>query len=417
MSCNIKIELIPEEARVKIDNDLHLKIVDEKYNKTKDFCPHQIEDDNIYLPFSFAYSELKFKRTSRNDSMIMNAVFTAELRDEQKVVKAESLAILNKTGSVIISCFCGFGKSITAINICCAIKLKTLIVVNKIVLMTQWQEAINQFCPEATCTKVTTKLKETGLPESDFYIVNAINVPKFGREFFRNIGCCVMDEVHLLMAEQLSNLANYVYPRYLLGLSATPYRTDGYNILLDLYFGKDRVIREMYRKHTVYKINTNFTPKMSYTDGGKVIWSSVLESQAKDEKRNELIIDIIKKHSDRMFLVLVKRVDHGKYLLKRLLEDGEDATSLLGSNQTFNKESRILIGTGQKVGTGFDHSKLDALLFASDFEAYSIQTIGRVFRTKDKEPIIFDLVDNNGILMKHYKTRLEIYKKSGGVIM
>jgi superfamily II DNA or RNA helicase len=75
--------------------------------------------------------------------------------------------------------------------------------------------------------------------------MNATNIEKMGRKFFEGIGLVICDEVHLLVAETLSRSLQYLCPRYLIGLSATPYRLDGLNILLDLYFGEDKIIREM----------------------------------------------------------------------------------------------------------------------------------------------------------------------------
>ena len=74
-----------------------------------------------------------------------------------------------------------------------------------------------------------------------------------------------------------------------------------------------------------------------------------------------------------MLLILIKRIEQGNYLLKRLQEEGENVTSLLGSNQDFDKDARILVGTSSKVGVGFDHPRLDTLLLAADLEAYFIQ--------------------------------------------
>jgi hypothetical protein len=59
---------------------------------------------------------------------------------------------------------------------------------------------------------------------------------------------------------------------------------------------------------------------------------------------------------------------------------------------------------------------LDTLLLATDIEEYFIQYLGRVFRRKDANPMIFDLVDNNPILLRHFKTRQKIYQECGGTI-
>ena len=226
----------------------------------------------------------------------------------------------------------------------------------------------------------------------------------------------VVHNCHMIMAETLSKCLQYVSPRYLIGLSATPYRPDGLDGLLDLYFGKNKIIRKLYREHIVYKVSTGFKPPVEKTMQGRINWGSILDAQANNEQRNNLIIKIIQKFNDRNFLVLVKRVDQGKYLSEKLNELGESVTDLIGSNQEFNKNARILIGTCQKVGVGFDHSKLNTLLLATDLEEYFVQYLGRVFRTKDGDPIIFDLVDNNSILNKHYNTRRSVYKEHGGTV-
>ena len=220
----------------------------------------------------------------------------------------------------------------------------------------------------------------------------------------------------MIMAETLSRCMQYLYPRYLIGLTATPYRPDGLNVLLDIYFGKNKIIRTLEREHTVYKIDTGFTPEVEMTVNNRINWGVILDSQAKDENRNDIILTLIEHFSDRNILVLVKRITQGEYLLKKLQEDNESVTSLLGNNQEFDKNARVLIGTSNKIGVGFDHPRLDTLLLAADIEEYFIQYLGRVFRTKNVEPIILDLVDNNSILEKHWKTRKKVYERHGGKI-
>jgi superfamily II DNA or RNA helicase len=236
------------------------------------------------------------------------------------------------------------------------------------------------------------------------------------RTFFDNIGTLIVDEEHVIMAETLSKSMQYIHPRYLIGLTATPYRPDGLDILLELYFGKYKIIRKLNRKHTAFVVYTKFTPTVEKNAQGRTKWDVVLDSQSKDETRNELIIDILKLYRERTFLVLVKRVAQGEYLVKRLKQEKESVTSLLGSNQEYDVNSRILVGTLQKVSVGFDHPKLDALMLAADLEQYFIQTLGRCFRTEKVEPIIFDLVDNNPILKRHFDTRRGVYTEHGGQV-
>ena len=419
MSIELSINDITDEEMVKINKELKIELKDKySFGPAKYFIPYDITDsgDSVIIPFAYAANELKRSRRPRCEVGANTSSFVGELRDEQIIVRDEAIKTLNKKGSVIMSMYCGFGKTITAINLACKIGMKTLIVVNKLVLMTQWEESINRFCPDGRVKKVTTKTKADSIEGCDFLIVNAINVPKMGAEFFRNVGVVIVDEAHLIMAETVSKSMRYVSPRYVIGLTATPYRPDGLDILLEFYFGKHKIIRELYREHLVYKVNTGFVPTIELTEAGKLNWGVVLDSQSKDPERNELIVDIIQKFKDRNFLVLVKRVEQGDLLERMLLERGEDVTSLVGSRQTFEVSSRILIGTCSKVGTGFDHPRLDTLLLAADVEEYFIQYLGRCMRTRDGIPIVFDLVDDNGVLKKHYNTRKTIYQKHGGRI-
>ena len=305
-------------------------------------------------------------------------------------------------------------NTISSINLACSIGFKTLILVNKLILIKQWREAINNFCPSSSVQCLTVKSYKE---DCDFYIINCQNVEKMGKHFFDDIGLVICDEVHLLMAETLSKSLQCVYPRYLLGLSATPYRVDGLDKLLDLYFGKNKIVRELFREHTAYKVSTGFKPTIEYTQTGAINWNTILESQADDITRNSLILKIISHFKDKTFLVLVKRISQGEYLESKLIEMGENVTSLLGKNQVFDVTSRILIGTTSKVGTGFDHPKLNTLMLACDVEEYFIQYLGRIFRTKEGLPIIFDLVDNNSILNKHWNTRRKIYQDHGGTVI
>jgi superfamily II DNA or RNA helicase len=414
MSLKINIENISNKNREKINDELKIVIPSESnIRPDKIIQPYDLIGDHVYVPFSYGANELKISRPDRKNFPAMNLKFKGELRDEQKIVKKEALDYLTKTGCVILSLYTGAGKTALSINLASNIKLKTLVIVNKIVLMKQWEESILKFCPEALIQRLTPQSK---IKESDFYIMNAINVEKMGKTFYKDIGCVIVDEAHLIMAETLVRSLKYICPRYLIGLSATPYRNDGLNGLLDFYFGKNKIIREMNREHIIYRVYTDIKIEMKLADNGRVNWGAVLKSQSEDEERNELIVKIIIHFKERNFLVLCKRVEQANYLFKRLKENGEYVDNLIGSKQEFDKEARILVGIHQKISVGFDHPKLDTLLLATDLDSYFIQSLGRVFRRQDTIPIVFDLVDKNAILVKHYKNRKEVYTKVGGKI-
>jgi len=301
-----------------------------------------------------------------------------------------------------------------AIYVACCLKMKTLIIVNRLVLVTQWKELIEQVCPNHQVQFLKTNM--TINPEADFYIINAMNICKLQYSTFSDIGTVIADEIHLLCAKSLYKGFHHISPRYFIGLSATPIRPDGLDKLIEYYFGTSVITKSLNKTHHVYPIHTKINYPIKLTYDGKVDWNSILTAQSEHTERNQLIVQLILKEPSRSFLVLCKRVKQGRVLEGLLKEEGESVTTLLGVNKEFDKEARIVIATLQKCGVGFSHECLDALILASDMEEYFIQYLGRVFRRPTTEPIIYDIIDAHSILKKHYQTRLCVYRKSGGII-
>jgi superfamily II DNA or RNA helicase len=418
MSRQIHIDSVSEENREQMMEELQITIEGSTFvynSKPRYIYPLDVEGEYGYLPFAYARTCVggPFDRPDKNNFSTISCKFEGTLREEQIKIKKEAISQLNKYSSSLIAVYTGCGKTCMSIYIATKIKLKTMIITHRIVLINQWKQAINKFCPNAKIQVLTAKSE---MKESDFYIMNATNVTKHDREFYNDIGFVIVDEVHCIMAEGLSKCMQKLLPRYVMGLSATPYREDGLNILLDLYFGKNRIERKLFREHLVYKIQTSFKPTIELGNNGKINWSVILDSQAKDIERNEMIVRLVKFFPDRVFLILCKRIDQGHYLVKRFQEEKEDVTSLIGKQQQYEQKSRILVGTASKTGTGFDHPRLDALILASDIQSYFVQYLGRVFRRLDVIPIIFDIVDKNPILERHYKVRSATYMEHGGNI-
>jgi len=320
---------------------------------------------------------------------------------------------INGNGRFLLGDFTVTHNTCTAINIASRIKLKTMIIAHRIVLINQWIESIQKFCSNATVQVIET---DTKIEDRDFYIMNPINVPKRSRNTYEDIGFVIVDECHNIVAEKMSESLLYLCPRYILGLSATPYRTDGLDLLLDLYFGTKKICRKLWHPHVVYTYETNLTPSFDLNKQGKVNWNSLLQSQCEDIDRNEIIIRMVKFFPKKTILILSKRVAQVKYLKNRLKEEKINVASLVGSEQKFDRKVRVLVGTSSKCGVGFDHSSLNMLILASDLEQYFIQFLGRVFRREDCKPVIIDILDNHPILKRHYQTRKSVYLEHGGVV-
>jgi len=413
MSLLLDIQKLSTHQVQKIDKELNLTVTTTSSGPPQSISlqPYRVQGNLLFVPF--AYGTQHGFKAMPHTKLSQAFQFKGTLRPEQKIVRNEVAEILNRTGSVILSTHVGFGKSILATYFAYKIQLKTLIIVNRLVLIKQWTEVLGQFIESP---KVHV-LKPNGIIDwdCDFFIVNAINIPKMG--YMPEIGLVIVDEVHLIVSKVVSSCFQYLTPTYLIGLSATPYRMDGLDVLLDLHFGKERVDRQLKRSHIVYRVETRFTPKVVRQRNGKTDWNDILNQQATDENRNNMIVNIILSNPNLNFMVLCKRIDQIKILQKKLEEKGIVAEYIYGDKQPDTRQqNRILIGTTQKLGTGFDAPWLNALLVASDLEAYFIQYLGRVFRKIDLVPTIFDLVDDNSILRKHYHTREQTYIKHGGQI-
>ena len=414
MSQKAHINNFSNKELEKISKELTIEQPVSKYAYSKSpsyIYVYDREGDDVIVPFG--WGKPPFIRPTRNELAETKILFSGSLRPEQTKVKNEAVDSLNKTGCVIIAAYPGFGKTCLGIYLSSKISLRTLIIYHRLVLRDQWATAIKTFSPKSSTYELTATNE---MKDADFYLVNAINVPKRSRDFFSKIGLVIVDECHLIMAQKLSESMKYLFPRYVIGLSATPYRTDGLDPLLSLYFGSHKIVRELYRKHLVYKVETGIKPEVKLNKMGKVDWNSVVESTCMNISRNELIVNILKKFNKLVFIVPCKRVEQAKYIEKRLKEEKESVTSLIGNNQEYDRKSRILVGTVQKLSTGFDHPSVNAMIIASDVVEYFLQYLGRAFRKENNIPTIFDIVDDYVLLKKHYKAREEIYLRHGGEI-
>ncbi len=382
--------------------------------------PYYIDEETneAYLPFYWALKNVKqsIKPLRKYFKHNFTPTFkkTLTLRPLQKEVKKKVIDYLNDIGTCWLSLYTGGGKTFISTNIATCIKLKTMIICHRVNLINQWKTSIESSCDNAIVQILSGVNKYD--EHADFYIINAMNVKKRGQGFFHQIGFLIVDEVHVMGTGKMAEAFQYITPRYCLALSATPYRSDGLDAILHTFFSENKIIYEMNKPHTVFKVDTGFVPEYKLNYDGTTDWTSVIQSQCLNEKRNDLIINLVTFFEKRNFLILSKRIEQIDYIVKKLRSLGEDVTCFKGNKQTYNCESRILVATISKAGVGFDHPKMDALVLASDVEEYFMQYLGRVFRREDVHPIIFDLVDNFNSLKRHYYTRKHTYEKSGGTI-
>lgn len=428
MSCVADLEYLSFDVRKKLSTDLEVVPKESKYGKQESIIVFDYEETMegdvkkyyVKVPFSYYFHNLTtiFKTPFPNDSIKFPRAseyeFEGKLNRIQESVKQETYDILNRTRSVLISLFCGAGKTFYSIFLASKLKYKVMVLCHRVNLIDQWEYSIHKACPEALVQVLDSKTPID--PDGDFYIMNVGNITKREQKDFKDIGLLVVDEAHTTCTENYSKSLFWFTPRYVIFLTATPDRTDGKGKIIDLYVGTERIERKLWRPFNAYVINTNFKPKSKQSAQGRLDWNSVLESQALEEDRNDLIVDVVRYFKTRNFLILCKRIDQGKILSDKLKEYGEDVDTFVGTSKKFDRDSRILISTYSKTGVGFDHPKLDALIVASDVEEGIEQYVGRVFRREDVVPIVFDFLDKMHTLFKHFMTRRKLYTDIGGEV-
>ena len=435
MATTINLTVLDETTRRFIQQTLELtntttNDINECFN---------VDETAVHVPFAFGNTLLtttppindssSSSSSSINEecsSLIINETtewvprFTGVLTPDQQRLFDSSLIEIMRSRSLIIASYPGFGKTILAIKIACELKRKTLIVVNKLILIDQWIESIEKFTDDDAHYKkkkptIITATNDVDFTSSSFFIVNAINIGKRPRSFWTAIDCVIVDELHQIITTVNSKNLLRLSPRYLLGLSATPYRFDEYDKAIEWFFGKTMIGKELNRKHIVYYLSTGFVPNVQYTKMG-IDWNEVLNSQMLNDRRNDMIVNCIAQNVDRTWLILVKRVAHAEILVNKFMNRQMKCATLLRSQLTFDKSCKILIGTTSKIGVGFDHAAINALCIAADVKNYFVQFLGRCMRTESVKPIVLDFSDNFGPLRKHFEERVVEYKKHGGTV-
>lgn len=367
----------------------------------------------VHVPFSYGLDRGGI--LPQKEDADIKVSFNGELRGEQIQVAQDCVELLNNYSCLLLSCNVGFGKTVLALYLISRIQTKTAIVTNRVTLMDQWKSAIHKFLPTST---VCDLRKEQFT--ADIYIVNICSIEKHA-ELLQSVSTLIVDECHSILSEKMCKNLLLIQPEYSIGLSATPYRPDDLDPLLQYFFGAPKclIYKKLYCKHTVYPIKTKFQPELKSDDRGKIMWNWVLKQQALNVKRNEQIVDVVVQNPERKYIILCKLIKHIEILCQMLADQGITAIGIVGSvkPQDYTNETAI-IGTIKKIGVGFDNNRLNTLIIAADVCEYFEQYMGRVFRNPEASPVIYDMYDYKCYpLAKHFNKRKELYIECGGTIV
>ena len=95
--------------------------------------------------------------------------------------------------------------------------------------------------------------------------------------------------------------------------------------------------------------------------------------------------------------------------------NNESVTKMCGTDKQYNTNARVLLSTFSKLGVGFDDTRFNCLILASDVEQVE-QYAGRL-REGSRDRIIIDMIDEDSNCKAHFRTRKKWYESRNGKII
>lgn len=329
----------------------------------------------------------------------------------------------------------GSGKTVMALNMVARRRQPALIVVHTKDLALQWQARAETFLGlDARHIGMIGGGRQRQGEHLTIALVQSLY--KRAKEVSRRIGFIVVDECHRCPSRTFTEAVTCFDARYMLGLTATPWRRDRLSQLIFWHLGNTHHEIDQQRLQQqgdvlpaeVVVRTTKFEP---YFDPVQE-YSRMLAELTADDDRNRLIVADVARETARhsgVCLVLSDRKKHCENLRALLkFRHNVDAALLTGDLSTSQRKDvledilagrvGVVVATGQLIGEGFDCGPLTTLFLATPirFSGRVIQYLGRVLRpapgkTKAR---VYDYADVKvGPLKSGFKSRLQVYRQRG----
>lgn len=310
----------------------------------------------------------------------------------------------------VIEAGTGSGKTVMALALIAKRQQSTIVVVHTKELLYQWQERVQQFLGI-----------EAGLVGDGHFTLGSVTIAivntarKRVAELFPHFGQLVVDECHRVPASLFTDVVSAFDCHYLLGLSATAFRSDNEMTKLIYFFMGDRIHRV--DRDELMATGAILAPEIirtstSFNYGYRGDYQALIKALVNHEGRNlQIIQDIIavsKKPDCGTILVVSDRVSHCCFFVEKLKKHGLNVELLSGQlapeqradvvEGVLNGSVEVLVATLQLISEGFDCPGLSTLFLTTpiSFEGRLLQVIGRVMRPAEKKRArVFDYVDDN----------------------
>lgn len=343
--------------------------------------------------------------------------FSGDLRDYQKQAVEDILP----DSQGVLEAGTGAGKTVIALAVVAARKQPTLILVHTIELLHQWRDRIQEFMG-IEAGQIGDK-KKTIHPLTVATVHSAKGIlPDLNDKF----GQLIVDEAHKTPSTTFSTCAKAFECKYMLGLTATPFRRDKLDKLIFWSIGEvihkvdSQNLREQgsILKPEIICRETNF--EYNFQED----WQGLMKAIINDENRNMLIAHDIATQNGGVNLICSDRIDHLHNLEKLVHCDGK--AILTGSTKKKEREEisrrlkegtiKNLFSTSQFIGEGIDYPELTNLFLVTPtrFDGKILQIVGRILRPMEgkPQPKVFDYMDVRQPVLNHQATqRMNTYKQ------
>ena len=357
--------------------------------------------------------------------------FHGKLTKEQK--SAAKSILSSEIG--VLSAPPGTGKTVIAIYAIAKRKTNTLILVHRKPLMEQWRRQLSDFLGlDAEKIGQIGGGKDKAAGVLDVAMIQSLEDKGSIDDRMSDYGFVIIDECHHVGAVSFEHVMMEAKAKFVLGLTATPYRRDGQQPIIHMQCGpvihqiKNQEVNQVFSDCFVMPRITSFDCEWNERSNIYELWPKLVA----DVKRNEMIANDVKKAvaEGRFPLILTERKEHLAILEEMLIPHIENLCVLYGGmgikerRKIFDKlnslsdASKALLATGAYIGEGFDDPRLDTLFIAMPiaFKGKVIQYAGRLHRKHHTKTDIriYDYVDREvSVLAAMYKKRLKAYRSMG----
>ena len=237
----------------------------------------------------------------------------------------------------------------------------------------------------------------------------------------------IVDECHLSACDTIQTISKNIRAEYVYGMSASPWRDDGADLLIEAFLGQkivDISARELIRRGYLVPPSIRFlAPKPYKFKSGKyqTIYSRYI---VENEQRNGMILKAATSMVEQGFvpLVLFNTIKHGDILfdqLKKIIPtghlSGKDSSKQREKIKDELESGKIKCLIASKIyDVGVDIPMLSGLVIggAGKSSVRALQRVGRVIRPYPgkKMSAIIDFADQAPYLTDHAEIRREIYE-------